>query len=282
MDALRNDQSEFLRAWRRRVITRIAQAGKELDGARRLASFSGGSREVLSAWSGDTGVPSALPGLEPGLRRSHLAAAIGEMCHVAVRPHWERVHAHLTSVRDFRRDTMCSEGIEALLNNLSPYIRWRAPVLEIDSAGMARVEPNGRGLLLSPSLFLQGGAAVLPSFPWTAESSPVLVFPDRPSDRHGSLLDEGRPPAPAADFLPQDSLAALLGKTRAAVLHGLRDGCSNGELAEKLGVTPAAISQHTGTLRNAGLVFTCRSGGRVVHTLTTLGRCLLHVGPNFD
>ncbi|MEF3113795.1 winged helix-turn-helix domain-containing protein [Streptomyces chrestomyceticus] len=210
-----------------------------------------------------------------------MAVAIAEMCHVAVQPHWERVHAHLASAREFHRETMCREGIEALLNSLGPYVRWRAPLLEIDSAGMARIEPNGRGLLLSPSFFLHGGAAVLPSLPGTAKSSPVLVFPDRPSDRHGSLLDEGRPSAPAADCPPQDSLAALIGRTRAAVLHALGDGCSNGELTEKLKVTPAAISQHTSTLRKAGLIHTRRSGGRVVHTLTALGRCLLHAGPDF-
>ncbi|WP_154806353.1 hypothetical protein [Streptomyces chrestomyceticus] len=40
------------------------------------------------------------------------------------------------------------------------------------------------------------------------------------------------------------------------------------------------MSQHTGTLRAAGLISTRRSGGgRVVHTVTTLGRHLLHAGP---
>ncbi len=216
----------------------------------------------------------------PGLQRAHLTAAIEEMCQVAVRPHWRRVHAHLASAQDFRRDAMCRDGIEALLNGLGPDIRWNAPVLEIHSAGMKHVKPNGRGLLLSPSLFLQGGAAVLPSLPGRAGSSPVLIFPDRPSGHHCSLLDEGRSSLAATSRLPQESLAALLGRTRAAILHALRDGCTNSELAEKLGVTPGAVSQHTGTLRAAGLISTRRSGGgRVVHTVTTLGRHLLHAGP---
>ncbi|MEU7596522.1 winged helix-turn-helix domain-containing protein [Streptomyces sp. NPDC039022] len=197
------------------------------------------------------------------------------MYQVAVQPYWRRVHAHLASVQDLRRDIMCRDGIGALLNSLGPGIRWNAPVLEINSAGMARVEPNGHGLLLSPSFFLQGGAAVLPSLPGRAGSSPVLVFPGHSGGHHCSLLDEVPPSAPAASRLPQESLAALLGRTRAAILHALRDGCSNGELAEELGITPGAISQHTATLRNAGLISTHRSGGRVVHTVTALGRHLL-------
>ncbi len=282
VDALRNTQSDFLQAWRRRVIATIAHPGKELDGARQLTRVSGGSREVLSAWSGIVKAPGTTHSSTPGVQRAHLAAAVEEMCRVAVRPHWRRVHAHLASARDFRRDTMCRDGIEALLNSLGPGIRWKAPVLEINSAGMAPVVPNGRGLLLSPSLFLQGDAAVLPSLPGEAGSSPVLIFPDRPGGDHCSLLDEEPPSTPAASRLPQESLAALLGRTRAAILQALRDGCGNGELAEKLGITPGAVSQHTSTLRNAGLVSTRRSGGRVVHTVTTLGRHLLHAGPDAD
>ncbi|MGP8301120.1 ArsR/SmtB family transcription factor [Streptomyces inhibens] len=173
---------------------------------------------------------------------------------------------------------MCGDGIEALLNSLGPGIRWHAPVLEIDSEGTARVEPNGHGLLLSPSLFLQDAGAVVPSPPGTVEGSPILVFPDRPSDHCGLLSDEGPLSMPAATRRSQENLAALVGRTRAAVLDGLRDGCSNGELAEKLGVTPAAVSQHTATLRNAGLISTRRSGSQVVHTVTALGRHLLRDG----
>ncbi|GCD32905.1 putative regulatory protein [Streptomyces chrestomyceticus JCM 4735] len=235
MDALRNTKSDFLRAWRREVLVKLAQPGKEIAQARRLARVSGGSREVLSAWSSVATAPGTAHSGTPGLQRAHLTAAIEEMCQVAVRPHWRRVHAHLASAQDFRRDAMCRDGIEALLNGLGPDIRWNAPVLEIHSAGMKHVKPNGRGLLLSPSLFLQGGAAVLPSLPGRAGSSPVLIFPDRPSGHHCSLLDEGRSSLAATSRLPQESLAALLGRTRAAILHALRDGCTNSELAEKLG-----------------------------------------------
>ncbi|MFG2494793.1 ArsR/SmtB family transcription factor [Streptomyces caniferus] len=278
VDALRNAKSEFFRAWRRRVNARISRSGQRLDGVRRLARVRGGSREILSAWLGGAAGSDTTHSGSPGVPRSKLLSAVEDMYQVAVQPYWSRIYAHLASTQDFRRDIMCGDGIEVLLNSLGTGIRWTAPVLEIDSESTAHLEPNGRGLLLCPSLFLQDGGAVVPAPPGIAEGSPVLVFPDRPSDQCGLLSDEGPSSAPAATRRPQESLAGLVGRTRAAVLHALRDGCSNGDLAEKLGVSPAAVSQHTATLRNAGLISTRRSGSQVVHTVTALGRHLLRDG----
>ncbi|WP_078971113.1 ArsR/SmtB family transcription factor [Streptomyces chattanoogensis] len=279
VDALRNTKSELFRTWRRRVIARMSRSVNGLDGVRRLVRVRGGAREILRAWSGGTETSDTARFSIPGLRQSQLLAAVDEMCQVAVQPYWSRVYSHLASAQNFRRDIMCGDGIEALLNSLGPGIRWHAPVLTIDSEGTPYVEPNGRGLLLSPSLFLQDAGVLVPSPPGTVEGSPVLVFPDRPHDHCGLLSDEGLLSMPAATRRSQENLAALMGRTRAAVLNGLRDGCSNGELAEKLGVTPAAVSQHTATLRNAGLISTRRSGSQVVHTVTALGRHLLRDGP---
>ncbi|GES33848.1 metalloregulator ArsR/SmtB family transcription factor [Streptomyces angustmyceticus] len=277
VDALRNTKSEFFRAWRRRVNARILHAGQRLDGVRRLARVHGGSREILSAWSGATGTSSTT---QSGILEmpKQLLSAVEDMYQVAVQPHWSRIYAHLASTRDFRRDIMCGDGIEALLNSLGPGIRWTAPVLEIDSESTAHIKPDGRGLLLSPSLFLQDAGVVIPSSPGAAGGSPVLIFPDRPSDQCAVLSDKGLSSVPAATHRPQESLAGLVGRTRAAILHALRDGCSNGDLAQKLGVSPAAVSQHTATLRNAGLISSRRSGSQVVHTVTTLGRHLLRDG----
>ncbi|GAO09576.1 putative transcriptional regulator [Streptomyces lydicamycinicus] len=278
VDALRNTKSEFFRTWRRRVNARILHAGQRLDGVRRLARVRGGSREILSDWLGGADTSDTNHSGILGVQQSQLLAAVEDMRQVAVQPYWNRIYEHLASTQDFRRDIMCGDGIEVLLNSLGPGIRWAAPVLEIDSESTAHLKPNGRGLLLSPSLFLQDSGAVLPSPPGIADGSPVLIFPDRPSDQCGLFPDEGLSSVPAAARRPQESLAGLVGRTRAAVLHALRDGCSNGDLAQKLGVSPAAVSQHTATLRNAGLISTRRSGSQVVHTVTTLGRHLLRDG----
>ncbi|MBM9437069.1 helix-turn-helix transcriptional regulator [Streptomyces bryophytorum] len=48
------------------------------------------------------------------------------------------------------------------------------------------------------------------------------------------------------------------------------------ELAARLNVSPPAASQHTATLRAAGLISTTRQGQRVIHTVTSLGTDLLN------
>ncbi|OQD51681.1 hypothetical protein BM536_038735 [Streptomyces phaeoluteigriseus] len=51
--------------------------------------------------------------------------------------------------------------------------------------------------------------------------------------------------------------------------------CSTTELAARLGVSLAAVSQHTKALRDARLITTSRRGGSVLHVATALGRELL-------
>ena len=71
-----------------------------------------------------------------------------------------------------------------------------------------------------------------------------------------------------------DPVAALLGRTRAAVLRALTTPRSTGELAVALGISPAGASQHAGVLRAAGLVASRRDGRRVRHAVTALGEML--------
>ncbi|MEK8108036.1 winged helix-turn-helix domain-containing protein [Micromonospora sp. M12] len=79
----------------------------------------------------------------------------------------------------------------------------------------------------------------------------------------------------AASGAARDSLAALLGRTRAAVLQASDEGCTTGEVARQLNISPAAASQHATVLRNAGLLVSHRERNSVLHTLTPLGRAML-------
>jgi DNA-binding transcriptional ArsR family regulator len=79
------------------------------------------------------------------------------------------------------------------------------------------------------------------------------------------------PPPDAA----ADPLAALLGHTRAQVLHVLAHPHTTGGLARRLGISAATASGHAKTLRAAGLVTTARDGKSVQHTCTSLGARLL-------
>ncbi len=79
-----------------------------------------------------------------------------------------------------------------------------------------------------------------------------------PGDRHGRAL------------------AALLGRTRAAVLEAIVDGCTTTELARRVKVSVPSASQHAQVLRDAGLLVTRRTGKSVHHSLTALGAALLN------
>jgi DNA-binding transcriptional ArsR family regulator len=80
----------------------------------------------------------------------------------------------------------------------------------------------------------------------------------------------------AGQTAPGDALAALLGFTRAAALAAIGTGCSTTELARRVGVSPAAASQHATVLRNAGLVASRREANTMMHSVTPLGSAVLN------
>ncbi|WP_082122120.1 winged helix-turn-helix domain-containing protein [Frankia sp. CpI1-P] len=59
-------------------------------------------------------------------------------------------------------------------------------------------------------------------------------------------------------------------------------GTSTSQLADLLGVSSAAVSQHTAVLRAAGLIATRRNRNLVLHTITPLGRLLLRGATEVD
>lgn len=86
--------------------------------------------------------------------------------------------------------------------------------------------------------------------------------------------------AEASRAAPEDDpLGALLGRTRAAVLELLTHQHTTSEVAAELGISAASASEHTSTLRAAGLVATERNGKSVRHTCTPLGLRLAARGP---
>ncbi|ALG07772.1 winged helix-turn-helix domain-containing protein [Kibdelosporangium phytohabitans] len=156
---------------------------------------------------------------------------------------------------DIRRRTqaMARGGVDGLLASFLPLLRWRRPVLETAYPVAKDVHLNGRGLLLVPSRYCCGTPVTFDD----PRSRPVLVYP---------LIGWQRPPRP---------LMALLGNTRACVLHATAMPSTTSELARQLGISTASASEHATVLRKAGLIASQRDANSVLHALTRLGEDLL-------
>ena len=206
-----------------------------------------------------------------GQARIKLAAAAVAAHQVLVEPYWTQIHACLHAEQVARLRTLAASGPGGLLASLqSEWVRWRPPVLEVLYTDDHDVQLNGRGIALLPSVF----AGQVPCVHWNPNDStavPWLVVP--PTDNRVGLRRLWENPRPR-----EAALAALVGRNRAAVLRTIADGCSTTELADRVGISLAAASQHASVLREAGLIATHRQGSAVLHVLTPLGAELLHAG----
>jgi DNA-binding transcriptional ArsR family regulator len=227
----------FLRTPRARLRTELEQLAQQ--------------GERLPGWMTDlaAGKPASLRRVAGALRSHHEAV---------VAPVWAEVRAHIEADRAKRARAFLAGGCEGLLESFPPMMRWERPVLTIDSYRYERdIFLDGRGLLLLPAYLSWSTPDMLrdPTLP------PVLTYP---IDHDLSVgLRAGAP------------VVALIGSTRAAVLETIGEGRTTSELARRVGVSPASISQHTAVLREAGLIRTSRLGKSVLHTVTPLGAALL-------
>ncbi|MER7458247.1 transcriptional regulator [Micromonospora sp. NPDC126480] len=221
---------------------------------------------VLAAANPLPASASALARGEPEVLE-HLTRSMAHYRDLAINPYWPRIQAAVEADRTQRARALLDGGVEGLLASLRPAMRWESGTLEVrDYPDSRELHLDGRGLLLVPSFF----CARTPVALLDPELPPVLVYP---VDRLGGLA-----PAGGGDGHPsgREALAALLGRTRAAVLEASVDGCTTGEVARRLGVSAAAASQHTSVLRNAGLLVSRRDRNTVLHTITPLGRAVLN------
>ncbi|RJQ80382.1 ArsR family transcriptional regulator [Pseudonocardiaceae bacterium YIM PH 21723] len=244
--------------WRQQIRARLDPQLDAIRAAKRTFSLA---RDLL--WLLDRQGTDVLAAED----RRQLSGVLSEFYRIAVAPFWENVRGHLEAERIARGRVVMSGGVEQLLSTLPAKIHWRSPVLELPAEEDRDVHLRGRGLLLSPSLFLREGNAVL--LDATRETGrPVLIFSAQPDrGRAAGLWGAARS--------NRQAIAALVGRTRAAVLTSLSDGCSTGQLAERLGISAAGVSQHASVLREAGLISTHRSRNTVLHTLTPLGAALI-------
>jgi Helix-turn-helix domain len=170
-----------------------------------------------------------------------------------------------------RIPVLVTGGQEALLGTLHPRLRWRDEGLERTGIDF-ETSLDGRGLLLRPSAFWTGEPIF--SFDQEDHRPHVLTYAAQPNGRSASGTGT------ATDLADRDSLAALLGPTRAAVLRALREPRGTAELAAAVQISPASASEHAKILRDASLIETRREGRGVRHSLTALGTAM--VGTDLD
>lgn len=192
-------------------------------------------------------------------------------CHAAlIEAAWPRLRTGFDADLAWRWRVQREQGLRGMLAGLYPGGRWRGSTLEIAVARHAEYRLEGGGVLLMPSAQWTGEplCGLLP------DGSLLLLYPALTPLPY--LAEEA--PAPGAD--PDDPVAALLGRTRSAVLRLTLREPTTSQLARELGISVASASEHARALRRAGLVNTVRAGRAVRHSCTLLGHRLLAAAPS--
>jgi DNA-binding transcriptional ArsR family regulator len=183
-----------------------------------------------------------------------------------IAPVWGIVRAQHANDRTSRTRTMLEQGIEGLLNTLHPRVRWNSPTLTLLDNAAGEIHLDGRGLALAPSFFLR--KPVLLRDPAASGGMAVLIYPIR--------LDPTGPVDIRTATEAQRAIGKLLGRTRAQTLAAIASGTSTtGDIARRIGVSAAAVSQHLNVLRDARLIVTHRHGADSAHSITPRGLDLL-------
>ncbi|GAA1402626.1 DUF5937 family protein [Kitasatospora putterlickiae] len=222
---------------------------------------------VLAAERGGP-LPAALEPLhrDPAARLPRIAADIEAYWELALAPYWARIRALLDADVLHRARQAVGHGTARVLDDLHETVRWDgrgsgALRLEQRHCAVERLDAAA-GLVLVPSVFAWPRVLTraLPPDP------PQLAYPARGI----ATLWEPRPAAGAPD-----TLAAVLGRSRARLLAELDAPASTTDLARRTGLSAAGASQHLTALRAAGLTSAHRAGHAVLHARTALADALL-------
>jgi DNA-binding transcriptional ArsR family regulator len=221
--------------------------------------------DVARRFSGQSPPAAAYRYLErPARALDRLVGLLEEYWQRALEPDWPRVRALLEREVAERARHQVLHGTGSLLGDLHPAITWRSGTLRLRGRRPGRIDLAGRGMTVIPSVFVWPLACSMVADPWP----PAIVYPPR---------------GVGALWAPDDrddraALEALMGRTRAAVLRGLRAPCSTTELARRMELTPGAVSLHVTVLREAGLLVRERAGRSVLYRVSAIGEALLASG----
>ena len=224
-------------------------------------------RDVAELWATGSAHPKDLDAAGR-LDAPRVADALWEYWSVAIGPFWSDIRGVLDEDVAYRAATLTKAGVGGLFDSLHEKVSLEDDALHLSASHRSDRRLSGRGLLLVPSVF----AWPYVIFDVRSEDPSSLTYPARGVGK----LWTASAPAPIDD----DALAALLGRSRAAILIGLAVPHSTTELAVKLGQTPPAVSQHLAVLRRSGLVVSWRSGRSMMSRRTTLATSIVEASGN--
>jgi DNA-binding transcriptional ArsR family regulator len=242
----------------------LAEIGEELERVRATPPEQV-AREIGWSLEGRETPPALAPLLgDPAAARDRLCALLAACWERLVEPFWPRLRDVLDGDILFRARRLAQGGVEQVFADLHPLVRFEAGTLSVAKHHELSRDLRGEGVVLLPSAFAWPDAFVVLDPPW----QPTLVYPARGV----AALWE----APAAGS--REALAALVGRSRAALLADLGEARATTALAERHGLAPATVSGHLRALRDAGLVAPRRDGRRVLYQRTPLGYALARAG----
>lgn len=174
--------------------------------------------------------------------------------------HWPRIRALLEADILYRARSMALNGPEQMFNELHPRVRYHQRTLQISKKLWdAEIQLSGRGLLLVPSVFIDY------TLMYESHWQETMQYGARGI---AGLWCLEPPPA-------SEALEKLLGINRARLLKSLVTPSTTRDLSSLFRVTPSAVSQHLGWLRDTGLISPQRQGKNVYYRLSQIGEGLL-------
>ena len=237
---------------------------------RELAQISAAEmgRDLQEVWQDEPAVPRRLRELvRTGAHGpQQLAETLWDYWDAALEPFWNKICAVLEDDVFHRVAAQMNSGLFVLLEDLHPEVSLDGNLLHVDKPHHTSATYHGRELDLTPSVFA-----------W-----PGLILRDGQDDRFG-LTYAARGVARVWEGLSvmnqidDDPLAALLGRTRAAILEMTSVPMSTTQIARELGQSAGSVSQHLSVLRGSGLVVSRRSGRSVLYSQTSLAQSMIAV-----
>lgn len=226
-----------------------------------------GDLEVV--WRGE--VPAATKRILDHGGGQRIADALRQYWLIAIRPYWPQIRAVLDADVAYRASRLARGGIEALLADLHPELQLAEHAIQVQSnAQGAEHHLGGTGLVLVPCVF--AWPHVMADI--GAANSPSITYGPRGI---GDLWPNVEAPVPEVD-----SLAALLGRSRAAILLHADLPKSTSDLAHELGQSMPAVSAHLAVLRRSGLVTRWRAGRRVLYQRNPLATSIVAASGDFS